>query len=71
MKISEINILSDKKIKKEIESARIKNKNHFIFEHKLANNYIKEVEVYSQPINIAGKEMLYSIIHETGKCSSY
>ncbi len=64
MKISEINVLNKEEVEKEIQAARRKNKNYFNFKHKLFNEEIKEVEVYSQPIPFAEKEYLYSIIHE-------
>ncbi|RAK07487.1 PAS domain S-box-containing protein [Halanaerobium saccharolyticum] len=67
MKISEINILDQEEVKKEMQQAREKNRNHFNFKHRTANDKIKDVEVYSQPIPFAKKEYLYSIIHEKSK----
>lgn len=64
MNISEINILDTKEVKKEMQQAREKNRNHFNFKHRTANDKIKDVEVYSQPIPFTEKEYLYSIIHE-------
>ena len=63
MKISDINILDEKEVKKEMLKAKAKDRNHFNFRHKTADEVIKEVEVYSQPIPFAEKEYLYSIIH--------
>ena len=37
---------------------------HFLFRHRLANDEIRDVEVYSGPITIEGKQLLYSIIHD-------
>ena len=37
---------------------------HFNFTHRLANNEIRHVEVYSGPICIQGRKLLYSIIHD-------
>jgi PAS domain S-box-containing protein len=64
MKITEINVLDEEEVKKEMEEAKRKNKNYFNFKHLTAFNELKNVEVYSQPIPFAGKEYLYSIIHE-------
>ncbi len=36
----------------------------FNFSHRLANGNIRDVEVYSGPIVIQGKQHLYSIIHD-------
>jgi PAS domain S-box-containing protein len=66
-KISEINNLTAAEVKAEMRSAKANNKNRFLFKHKLASGKIKEVEVYSQPINFGEKEYLYSIIHELNK----
>lgn len=63
MKISEINVLAEKEVEKEIQKAAAKNRNYFNFKHRTAAG-IKEVEVYSQPIPFAEKDYLYSIIHE-------
>ena len=67
MKISDINILDEKEVKKEMLRAKEKDRNHFNFRHKTADEVIKEVEVYSQPIPFAEKDYLYSIIHEKQK----
>ncbi|CCU78410.1 hypothetical protein HSACCH_00599 [Halanaerobium saccharolyticum subsp. saccharolyticum DSM 6643] len=67
MKITDINILEKKEVKKEILNAKAKNRNYFNFKHRTANGKIKNVEVYSQPIPFAEKEYLYSIIHEKNK----
>lgn len=62
--ITEINILSTEEIKREMQRAKNKNRKRFVFKHLLADNQIKEVEVYSQPIFFEDKEHLFSIIHE-------
>jgi PAS domain S-box-containing protein len=64
MNISDINILSDEEIKKEMLLAKKNSRNYFVFKHRTAGNNIKEVEVYSHPIPFAEKEYLYSIVHE-------
>ncbi len=67
MNIKDINISDGKEIKKEMLKAKEKDRNHFNFRHRTANEIIKEVEVYSQPIPFAEKDYLYSIIHEKQK----
>lgn len=67
MKITDINVLDKKEVKKEMLNAKTKNRNYFNFKHRTADNKIKKVEVYSQPIPFAEKEYLYSIIHEKQK----
>ncbi|TDO84361.1 PAS domain S-box-containing protein [Halanaerobium saccharolyticum] len=67
MKISEINVLTEKELKEEMKSARRKNKKHFNFIHQTKRGELMEVEVYSQPINFGSKDFLYSIVHEKKK----
>ena len=67
MKISDINTLSPEKIQKEMDAAKNQNRNQFYFPHKLANGEIREVEVFSGPITVGGKTLLFSIIHDVSE----
>ena len=62
--ITEINLLSKEEVHKEIELAKAEERNLFKFRHQLANGEIRDVEVYSNPIEIGGVSLLYSIIHD-------
>lgn len=62
--IQNINTLSNKQIKNEMNNALKEKRNYFVFKHKLANDIIRDVEVYSNKTIIKGKELLYSIIHD-------
>ena len=64
MKISDINISDDNLVLEEMQKAESKQKNHFIFKHRLSNGEIRDVDVYSGLINQKGKPLLYSIIHD-------
>jgi two-component system cell cycle sensor histidine kinase/response regulator CckA len=64
MKVTDINMLPNEQIFQEIERAKSEARNHFLFQHRLANEEIRDVEVYSGPISLHGKELLYSIIHD-------
>ena len=64
LKINDLNILSEKELKEEMRNAVKGNKTYFIFRHKLANNQIKNVAVYSGKVEFNGKLLLYSIIHD-------
>ncbi len=64
MKITDINMLSNEQIFSEMERAKSEKRQHFFFRHRLANEEIRDVEVYSGPIKVHGKELLYSIIHD-------
>ena len=64
MSIMDINTLSPKQVHKEMQNAKIEKRNYFNFQHKLASGEIRNVEVYSSPIVLAGQKFLYSIIHD-------
>ncbi|MCD6117586.1 PAS domain S-box protein [bacterium] len=64
MKIQKINTLSDLEVKHEMQKAKNENRNHFYFKHRLSSGEIRDVEVYSGPIKLSGKDYLYSIVHD-------
>ncbi len=64
MKISDINTLDAAEIQQEMEKALLEQRNHFVFEHRRADGTIGPVEVYSGPIVIRDRKLLYSIIHD-------
>ena len=49
-----------------LERARIlhKEKNYFVFQHKLASGEIRDIETYSTPIDSGGVTVLFSIIND-------
>jgi PAS domain S-box-containing protein len=55
MKITDINMLSNEQIFTEMERAKSEKRQHFFFRHRLANEEIRDVEVYSGPIRLHGK----------------
>ncbi|MEZ5426579.1 MAG: PAS domain S-box protein [Pyrinomonadaceae bacterium] len=63
-KISDLNILSEEEIGREIEKARKGLCNHFNFSHRLASGEVRDVEVHSSLLKTGGKNLLYSIIHD-------
>ncbi len=64
MKIGQINLLKDKEIQSEMELARSEKRNYFLFRHLLANGSVRDVEVFSGPITMQGRSLLYSIIND-------
>ncbi len=64
MKITDINALSAQEVKLEMENAKKFERNYFHFIHKLKSGELRNVEVYSSPIEINGRKLLYSIIHD-------
>jgi PAS domain S-box-containing protein len=66
-KITDINMLSDKQVFREMGKAKTEQRQIFYFQHLLANGEIRDVEVFSGPIKVRGRELLYSIIHDISK----
>lgn len=64
MKISQINILPEKDIAAELEKAAERKAGYFRFRHRVASGDIRDVEVHSSPLEIEGRLLLYSIIHD-------
>jgi PAS domain S-box-containing protein len=64
LKLTDINTLAEEEIKTKIHLAMTEQHNHFYYQHRLANGQIRDVEVYSGPLFMRGKQLLYSIIHD-------
>ncbi len=63
-KISDLNTLGLEQVRAEMAAAAAEQRTHFIFKHRLADGSIRDVETYSGPIRLAGRRLLYSIIHD-------
>ena len=63
-KITNINMLTEEQVFQEMEKAMTKQRRKFYFQHCLASKEIRDVEVYSGPIRLHGRQLLYSIIHD-------
>ncbi len=63
-KVSELNVLTAEEIKKEMDTALKQERNHFFFKHCLSNGELRDVEVYSGPVQFGDKPLLYSVIHD-------
>ena len=63
-KIFEINTLSEKELKAEMQKAKEEKRKQFYFKHRLANGEVRHVEEYSGPIQIGTTTLLYSLVHD-------
>lgn len=63
-KITDINTMPAEEVKQEMERASREQHRHFEFRHRLADGGIREVEVYSGPIEAHGRQLLYSIVYD-------
>ncbi|WP_421920126.1 ATP-binding protein [Marinifilum sp.] len=61
--ISKINMLPKDRLLKVLKSTAKTSSIH-IFQHKLSNGDVKDVEVYSEAMLINGKKLLFSIVHD-------
>lgn len=64
LNITDINMLDKQEIFRQISRAKEQGKGYFEFKHRLSDGIIREVEVYSGPLNIGNEEVLLSIIHD-------
>jgi PAS domain S-box-containing protein len=64
MRIQDINTLSHEQVKAELNKVIERQCIHFEFRHRLADGSVRDVEVFSSSIDINGKVLLHSIIHD-------
>ncbi|MBI4979252.1 MAG: PAS domain S-box protein [Spirochaetes bacterium] len=64
MKISDINTLPPETIRQEMAHAVSERRTYFNFRHRLASGIIRDVEVYSSPMDIGGRTLLLSLVHD-------
>jgi len=64
MLITDINQFSPEEVRAEMARAEQKEQLYFNFRHKLASGEIRDVEVYSGPLQSGERTLLYSIIHD-------
>lgn len=64
MHIADINCLTPAQTRAEMQRAEAELREHFFFVHRLADGRTVDVEVHSGPIEIDGRTLLYSIIHD-------
>jgi len=71
MNIEEINILTPEEISAERDAALREERLYFEFRHRLASGEIRDVEVYSGPVQMGDRALLYSIIHDVTEENKY
>lgn len=64
MKITDLNLLQKEETISVMQKAAAVKSNHFFFKHRLASGEIRDVEVYSGPINFGHSQFLLSIVHD-------
>lgn len=64
MDLGEINTLSTEPLSAALQAAKTAGRRHFEFQHRLASGEVRDVEVYTTPIDVDGRGMLYSIVFD-------
>jgi nitrogen-specific signal transduction histidine kinase len=64
MNITEINTLPLDQIKEKMVKARVERRTYFEFNHRIADGSVRDVEVYTSPVTVNGRDVLHSIIHD-------
>eukprot|EP00828_Plagiopyla_frontata_P009338 TRINITY_DN14801_c0_g2_i2.p2 TRINITY_DN14801_c0_g2~~TRINITY_DN14801_c0_g2_i2.p2 ORF type:complete len:298 (+),score=118.44 TRINITY_DN14801_c0_g2_i2:86-979(+) len=59
-----LHVLSEVEIFQAMTEARAEHRTNFLARQRLANGDIRDVEVYSGPILVQGKQLLYSLVHD-------
>jgi len=67
MRIQDINTLTPEQVKAEMAEARSLHRTYFEFQHRLSDGSVRDVEVYSSKVEVSGKELLHSIVHDITK----
>ncbi|APG26789.1 hypothetical protein A7E78_02310 [Syntrophotalea acetylenivorans] len=63
--ISDINtLLRQEELLSELDRAHRQQAGHFLFRHRRADGSVRDVEVFSGPVLVSGRSLLYSIIHD-------
>jgi diguanylate cyclase (GGDEF)-like protein/PAS domain S-box-containing protein len=64
MKIWQINVAGPERVREEMARTATQERSYHIFRHMLANGELRDVEVHSGPVDVGGRTVLYSIIHD-------
>ncbi|MHC1685815.1 MAG: ATP-binding protein [Clostridiaceae bacterium] len=65
LKITDINILSAEKIDEGIKRIKENKERNFYFKHRISTGEVKDVRVFSTTIELDGKQLLWSTIHNS------
>ena len=69
--VRSFNILSEEEVNKELRRAAEAESKHFNFRHRLKDGSIRDVEVFTGPVNVQNDTYLYSIVHDVTEKLEY
>ncbi|HEY6094538.1 MAG TPA: PAS domain S-box protein, partial [Gallionellaceae bacterium] len=64
MSTGDINTMPPAQLMEERQRALREHRSHFLFKHRLASGEVRDVDVYSTPIETSGRSLLFNIIHD-------
>lgn len=64
LSIDDVNVSSPDVIAAEMRKASQERRSYFVFRHRCADDSVRDVEVYSGPVAVRGRHLLYSIVHD-------
>jgi PAS domain S-box-containing protein len=64
MRIDQLNVLPTEAIQREMDRAREEERDWFRFVHRTASGEERPVDVYSGPITLSGRRLLFSVVHD-------
>ena len=64
LRISDINMLDTGEVRLKMNQAVKEEQRYFLFQHRLADGTVRDVEVCSGPVTIKGRKLLYSLVHD-------
>lgn len=64
MRIQELNTMSPDAVAREMAAAQAEERNWFRFVHRTASGDVRPVDVYSGPVALAGRTLLFSVVHD-------
>jgi diguanylate cyclase (GGDEF)-like protein/PAS domain S-box-containing protein len=64
MHVWDINVRGEEQVRQQLGRAASNERNYFQFRHMRASGEIRDVEVYTGPIEIGSRRLLFSIIHD-------
>jgi PAS domain S-box-containing protein len=62
--VYDFNIVDKREVNARLQAVENETINRFVAQHRLASDEIRDVEVFSNPIHIGGKTLIYSSIHD-------
>ncbi len=64
MHIHDLNTRPVERIREDVQQARRRDRNVFQVQHRLASGEIRDVEIHSTPLDLDGRTVLFSIVHD-------